>query len=214
MSFLNRLFGVFLLLAFSLQAKLVELIKINPSFKLDVRYATTNNFTGKQVYPTNRCFLQEPAALALDKAQKDLKEQGLGLVVYDAYRRKHVQEIFWGICPDERYVADPAKGSKHNRGCAVDVSLVDLKTGKELAMPSEFDDFSAQASRNYDAMAPETRKNCKLLEDIMTKSGFAAPYSEWWHFDFVGIGAKPGEEVWRQYPVSDIDIEYEIFLPN
>ncbi len=198
--------SIFLILVmFGLQAEFVELIKITPTIQFDVRYATTNNFTGKKVYPSARCFLQEPAALALDQVQQEFEKLGLGLKVFDAYRPLSVQKIFWAICPNENYVADPAKGSRHNRGCAVDLTLIDLKTGKELVMPSAFDEFSDKAGRNYDKMEPDACKNCKLLESIMKKHGFEGLPSEWWHFDFVG--ANPKEEVWKAFPISDVDIE-------
>lgn len=192
--------------ACGLQAKLVELIKINQTFVLDVRYATADNFTGKKVYPSARCFLQEPAALALAKVQDELKKQDLGLKIWDAYRPLSVQKIFWEIYPNENYVADPVKGSRHNRGCAVDLTLVDLKTGKELVMPSNFDDFSEKASRDYEKMDSEARKNCKLLEATMEKHGFKGLSSEWWHFDFVGVGIEVGKEAWKQYSVTDVAI--------
>jgi|GEM_PF-5358063 len=191
-----------LLYIFGINAELVELIKLNKTFVLDVRYATINNFTGKKVYPCNRCFLQEPAALALDKVQQELAAQGLGLKIFDAYRPLSVQKIFWNICPNENYVADPAKGSRHNRGCAVDVTLINSKTGKELEMPSEFDEFSEKAGRNYEKMESTTAKNCRLLQDIMEKHGFKGLPSEWWHFDFVGMDTQ--KEVWKEFPVSDI----------
>ena len=194
-----------LIITFGLSAELVELIKINNTFVLDVRYATTNNFTGKKVYPSARCFLQKPAALALNQAQQELAKQNLGLKIFDAYRPLRVQKIFWEICPNENYVADPAKGSVHNRGCAVDVTLIDLKTKQELVMPSGFDDFSEKAARNYNNMMPEARKNCKMLETAMQKHGFKGSPSEWWHFDYVGF--KSGEKAWKQFPVSDIDSE-------
>ncbi len=205
-----RCLNYFLLLAasiiLSLHAELVELITLNKNFVLDVRYATTNNFTGKKVYPSARCFLQKEAADALNLVQQELEKQELGLKIWDAYRPLSVQKIFWEIYPNENYVADPAKGSRHNRGCAVDVTLVDLKTGEELTMPSAFDDFSEKAHRNYDKMAPEARKNCKLLQDVMEKYGFRGVPTEWWHFDFVGVDTQPGKEVWKNYPVSDIII--------
>jgi zinc D-Ala-D-Ala dipeptidase len=178
-----------------LSARLVELITINARITLDVRYATTNNFTGKVVYPSARCFLQEPAALALADVQVELERQGLGLKVFDGYRPLSVQKIFWNICPDTRYVANPAKGSKHNRGTAVDLTLVDIKTGQELIMPSGYDDFTEKAHRNYATMSSEARKNCKLLEDIMTKYGFVPMATEWWHFDW---------NDWKQYPILDV----------
>lgn len=203
---LKKLCAFFLLAVCWLQADLVELIKINKTFVLDLPYATIHNFTGKKVYPSARCFLQEPAALALDKVQLELKKQNLGLKIWDAYRPLSVQKIFWEICPDDNYVANPAKGSRHNRGCAVDVTLVDLKTEKELVMPSRFDDFSEKASRNYDTMTSEARKNCKLLETTMEKYGFKGLQSEWWHFDFVGVETELGKEAWKQYPVTDVAI--------
>lgn len=203
---LHTIFLAPLIFICSLSAELVELVKINSNFVLDIRYATTNNFTGKKVYPSARCFLQQEAAEALDKVQQELEKQNLGLKIWDAYRPLSVQKIFWEIYPDENYVADPVKGSRHNRGCAVDLTLIDLKTGQELVMPSEFDDFSEKAHRNYDKMEPETAKNCKLLQDIMEKHGFRGLSSEWWHFDFVGIDTAVGQEVWKQYPVSDVAI--------
>jgi D-alanyl-D-alanine dipeptidase len=186
-------------------AELIELTKINKTFVLDVRYATTNNFTGKKVYQSARCFLQKEAANALNDVQQELAQQNLGLKIFDAYRPLSVQKIFWEIYPDENYVADPKKGSRHNRGCAVDLTLIDLKTKEELVMPSGFDDFSKKTTRDYDHMTPEARENCKLLENIMQKHGFRGLPSEWWHFDFVG--SNPNQEAWREYPVSDIAIE-------
>ena len=178
--------------------KLVEIVKINSKIKLDIKYSTTNNFTGKTVYSSNRCFLIKEVAIALNKVEKDLEKQGLGLKVWDGYRPLSVQKIFWSICPNENYVANPAKGSNHNRGTAVDLTLVDLKTGKELVMPSMFDDFSSKASRNYSKMSAVVSKNCRVLESLMVKHGFHAPYSEWWHFDYKN---------WKNYPVLDFDIK-------
>jgi len=192
--------SLFLICTFwlSLSAGLVELIKVIPSIRLDIRYATTNNFTNKVVYPSARCFLQEEAANALAEVQKELSAQGLGLKVFDGYRPLAIQRIFWNICSDERYVANPAKGSKHNRGSAVDLTLIDLKTGNELVMPSGYDDMSEKAHRNYDAMTDEAKKNCKLLEDSMIKHGFIALPTEWWHFDY---------KTWKNNPILDISFE-------
>lgn len=181
-----------------LSARLVEIITINPHIKLDIRYATTNNFTGKIVYPSARCFLQEPAAKALADVQVELEKQGLGLKVFDGYRPLSAQKIFWNICPDTRYVANPAKGSKHNRGTAVDMMLVDVKTGQELVMPSGYDDFTEKSHRTYETMSPEAAKNCKLLEDAMIKHGFIPLATEWWHFDW---------NDWKQYPILDVAFE-------
>ncbi|MFH1254060.1 MAG: D-alanyl-D-alanine dipeptidase [bacterium] len=179
-----------------LHANLIEIKKINPTIKLDIRYATANNFTGKVIYPSAQCFLEKEAALALDAVQKELNAKGYGLKIFDGYRPLSVQKIFWEIYPDEKYVANPAKGSKHNRGTAVDLTLIDIKSGKELKMPSEFDEFSSRANRNYPKMDNATAKhNCKLLESIMEKHGFIGLTSEWWHFDYKN---------WKKYPIQDI----------
>jgi len=173
---------------------LVDITKINPNIKLDIRYATSNNFTGKQVYSKSCCFLRKSTAEKLNRVQKELETMGLGLKVWDGYRPRSVQYKFWELVPDPRYVADPKKGSKHNSGAAVDCTLVD-KNGNELKMPSEFDDFSTKAHRNYARMSPTSAQNCKLLELIMTKHGFSFYHSEWWHFNDVD---------WKRYDFLDI----------
>jgi zinc D-Ala-D-Ala dipeptidase len=182
----------------NVSANMVELVNVIPNITLDIRYATENNFTHKVVYPSARCFLQEEAANDLAKVQEELSKEGLGLKVFDGYRPLSVQRIFWSICSDERYVANPEKGSKHNRGTAVDLTLIDLKTGQELVMPSGYDDFSDKAGRNYDAMSEEAAKNCRKLEDIMVKHNFIALPSEWWHFDYKG---------WEQHAVADVSFD-------
>lgn len=202
MKIFMRLSGLFLIFC-SLHAELVELITVIPGIVLDVRYATTNNFTGKKVYPSARCFLQKPAAMALKKVQADLAKSGAALKIFDAYRPLSVQKIFWSICSDDRYVADPAKGSRHNRGCAVDLTLVDLETGEELIMPSGFDDFSEKAGRDESKMSAEVLKNYQLLDAAMTRYGFIGLASEWWHYDF----DPEHNRSWAEYPVLDIDIE-------
>ena len=190
------------LIAATLQANLVELVKINPSIQLDIRYATTNNFTGKQVYPVAKCYAQDVVAKELDKIQKELAPLGLGLKVFDCFRPFPVQEIFWKICPHDGYVARPdwehGKGSKHNRGTAVDLTLIDLTTGKELAMPSGFDDLTQKANRSYETMSAEAAKNCHLLEDIMKNHGFIPLPTEWWHFDY---------KDWKNYPLMKTTFE-------
>ena len=172
---------------------LVELITIDPTIKLDIRYATKNNFTHQQVYPSARCLLRRAAAESLHVVQSELKKQGLSLKVYDGYRPLSVQKIFWGICPDDRYVANPAKGSRHNRGAAVDLTIIDRK-GRELKMPTPFDDFTEKAGRSYMKLPKEALQNRALLEKVMTKHGFVAMPSEWWHFDFRG---------WDRFPIMD-----------
>jgi len=177
---------------------LVAVTSVNSRIRLDIRYATTNNFTGKQVYPCAKACLHRPTALKLTKAQKKLEEQGLGLKVYDAYRPLSVQKIFWTIMPDERYVADPAKGSRHNRGSAVDVTLVELKSGKELEMPSGYDDFSARAGYTFTNLPPKAISNRTMLRATMTECGFVPFETEWWHFD---------DADWTKYPILDIPLE-------
>ncbi|MBN2267031.1 MAG: M15 family metallopeptidase [Candidatus Babeliaceae bacterium] len=179
-------------------AQLVELISINQTIVLDIRYATKNNFTKKIVYPLALLFLQREVALALDAVQKDLRKLGLGLKIFDGYRPLTIQKMFWKLCPDERYVAHPDKGSNHNRGTAADVSLIDLTTKTELLMPSEFDDFSERACRHYPFTPPPAKHNSRLLEEIMAKHAFIGKPTEWWHFDW---------ENDKQYPILDIPFE-------
>jgi D-alanyl-D-alanine dipeptidase len=172
---------------------LVELITIDSTIKLDIRYATKNNFTHQQVYASARCLLRRAAAESLHVVQRELQKQGLSLKVYDGYRPLSVQKKFWEICPDDRYVANPAKGSRHNRGAAVDLTIVDHK-GRELEMPTPFDDFTEKAGRAYMKLPKKALQNRALLERVMTKHGFVAMPSEWWHFDFRG---------WDRFPIMD-----------
>jgi len=205
MQFLARSLSI---VSFSLAASLhmqashdlVNIQKINPTIRLDILYATTNNFTHKKVYPSAHCFLRRSVAKNLDLVQKELQKQGLGLKIFDGYRPLSVQKKFWAICPDSRYVLNPNKpgGSRHNRGIAVDVTLIDLKTGKELEMPSGYDDFSSNAHRDYKAIEkrnPIAAKNCKLLETVMHKHGFRGIKTEWWHFDFKSLESSPALDV-------------------
>lgn len=181
-------------------AQLVELIGINPTIKLDVRYATTNNFTNIVLYPSSRVYVHKDIAHALDAVQKELLPMNLSLKIYDGYRPHSVQKHLWATVPDETYVANPyTTGSRHSRGSAVDCTLVDLTTNEELPMPSAFDDFTIKAFRNYAAMNNSTeQRNCKLLELIMVKYGFRPNPREWWHFDFIGG---------HTYPLLDISFE-------
>lgn len=167
-----------------------------PTLKLDIRYATTNNFTHQRVYDVADCYLRPATAKKLAEVQADLKRQGLGLMVYDCYRPLSVQKKFWAIVPDERYVANPAQGSRHNRGAAVDLTLVDKK-GRALEMPTEFDDFSERAHRDYLGLSKRQKKNRKSLEDAMQRHGFMGLPTEWWHFD---------DADWKQYPVMDAPV--------
>ena len=173
----------------------VELTKLIPGLVLDIRYATTNNFTGQKVYPDARCFLRRATAGKLKRVQKELASQGLGLKIFDGFRPLAVQRRFWEIMPDERYVANPAKGSRHNRGAAVDLTLIRLSDGRELPMPTPFDDFSERAGRDYPDLPAEVIRNRDLLRRVMEKHGFIALPTEWWHFDDVD---------WRNYPIADL----------
>ncbi len=176
---------------------LVELQRFDPRIKLDLRYATSNNFLGRPVYPEARCFVRLNVARQLKAVQDQLEERGVGLVVFDGYRPVAVQRAMWRIMPDPDYVADPAKGSRHNRGAAVDVALVDLD-GKPLPMPTEFDDFTPAAHRDAVVKDPAARANRKLLTGVMQANGFVGLRTEWWHFDI---------ENWRDYPIIQDDAE-------
>jgi zinc D-Ala-D-Ala dipeptidase len=183
-----------------LKPDLVELVTLDATIKLDIRYATTNNFLGTPVYTEARAFLQRPAAEALLRAHRELKAQGYGLVIHDGYRPWYVTKIFWDAVPvDKRiFVADPASGSKHNRGCAVDLSLYDLKTGKEVDMPSGYDEMTERAYADYPGGTGEERARRQLLRQAMEKQGFAVIAKEWWHFDY---------KDWTQYPILNVKFE-------
>ncbi|MGA8502604.1 MAG: M15 family metallopeptidase [Candidatus Sulfotelmatobacter sp.] len=183
-----------------LKPDLVELVKLDPTIKLDIRYATTNNFLGTPVYTQARAFLQRPAAAALLRAHRELQAQGYGLIIHDGYRPWYVTKIFWDATPADKkiFVADPAAGSKHNRGCAVDLSLYELKTGKEVKMPSGYDEMSDRAFADYAGGTPEERARRALLRQAMEKQGFTVYPQEWWHFDYRG---------WRQYPILNVKFE-------
>lgn len=184
-------------------AGLVDVTTVAPDVKLDIRYATPDNFTHVTVYPAARCFLRADVAARLARVQAELKKQGLGLKVYDCYRPFSIQKKFWALVPNEDWVAKPvekdgkpASGSKHNRGAAVDLTLVDA-SGKELPMPSGFDDFSEKARRDYTGGDPAARANSKRLEAAMQKAGFEPLPTEWWHFDGPG---------WQGYELLDAPI--------
>jgi len=180
------------------QVKLVDLKKLDPSIVVELVYATKDNFTGQAVYPSgSRAYLREEVAEKLLRVQKKLKKIGLGLKVWDAYRPLSVQYKFWEIYPVPGFVADPKVGSNHNRGAAVDVTLIDSK-GKELPMPTKFDEFSEKAGRDYYDLPAEVIKNRQILEDYMVNEGFVPLRTEWWHFDYENVKA---------YPVLDIPID-------
>jgi len=183
--------------------QLVDVTTLDPTIRLDLRYARADNFTGVAVYPTARCLLRRDAAERLARVQRALQADGLGLLVWDCYRPFSVQERFWALVPDERYVARPvrtdgrpASGSKHNRGAAVDVTLLDA-AGHTLEMPTSFDDFSARAHRGAPA-SPAARANAARLEAAMAAEGFVPLATEWWHFDAPG---------WQSDELLDVPLE-------
>ena len=178
--------------------RLLELIKLDPAIRLDMRYATSNNFTGRVLYDEARAFLAAPAALAVVRASKMAQSDGFGLTIYDAYRPWRITKKLWDatpVGPKKEYVANPKRGSKHNRGCAVDLTLHDLQTGKLVEMPSEFDDFSEKAHRDYMGASAAAIANRARLARYLEAEGFVGLSNEWWHFDFTG---------WEQFPVMDI----------
>ena len=180
------------------QPDLVELNRFDPRLIMDIRYATPDNFARRQVYPSARAFLQRPAAEALKRAHDVLQAQGYGMIIYDGYRPWSVTKIFWDITPQSQkdFVADPARGSKHNRGCAVDLSLYDLKTSRPVEMPTDFDEFTERAYPTYSGGTEASRRHRQILRQAMESAGFKNYEYEWWHFDF------PGYEKYRIMNVS------------
>jgi D-alanyl-D-alanine dipeptidase len=174
-----------LILSPALFATLVDIQSFIPQIQVDLKYATPDNFTGQVVYDFNECLVLKEVAMNLCQVQEELEAQGLGLKIWDGYRPVAAQWKFWELVPDERYVSDPRKGGRHTRGTAVDITLI-TKEGKELLMPSAFDDFSEKAHRNYMDTSDEAIRNRELLEQVMEKHGFIGFPCEWWHFDLVG----------------------------
>ncbi len=184
-----------------LRAGLIELTHLDPTIRLDIRYATTNNFTGWILYSQPRAFLVPPAAQALLKAHKAAQTVGFGLTIYDAYRPWRVTKKLWDATPpgpQRNYVANPKRGSKHNRGCAVDLTLHRLADGDAVAMPSGYDEFTLRAHRNFADAPADALKHRGLLERVMHDAGFRGASNEWWHFDFTG---------WQDYPLLDVPFE-------
>lgn len=176
---------------------LVKVRDIDPTILVDLRYASENNFTEQQLYPFELCLLRKSTAKKLAAVQAEVMEDGYRLKVWDAYRPLGVQEKLWEVVSDPIYVADPAVGSNHNRGAAVDVTLVD-ENGEELIMPTGFDDFSEKASRNYPNIPEEAEKNMNYLTAAMVRNGFTPIQSEWWHFNDENI---------QEYDLLDLSFE-------
>jgi D-alanyl-D-alanine dipeptidase len=179
------------------QPDLVELIKLDPTILLDVRYATTNNLFGTVFYSEPRAFLQRPAAESLVRVNRKLKPLGYGLLVHDAYRPWYVTKVFWDATPADKklFVADPSQGSRHNRGCAVDITLYDLKTKQPIEMVSTYDETTDRAYPDYPGGTSLQRWHRDLLRTAMEAEGFKVYPAEWWHFDF---------NDWQKYPILNV----------
>ncbi len=182
------------------QPDLVELAKLDPTIKLDIRYASTNNFLGTVFYSEPRAFMQRPAAEAVVRVNRKLKELGYGLLIHDAYRPWYVTKVFWDATPDDKkiFVADPSKGSRHNRGAAVDLTLYDLKTGRPVEMVGTYDETTDRSYPDYPGGTSLQRWHRRLLRDAMESEGFAVYEAEWWHFDY---------QDWRKYPITNVPFD-------
>lgn len=180
--------------------ELVEVIKLDPTIKLDIRYATSNNFMGAPFYSSPHAFLQKPAAEALVRVHRKLKKIGYGILIFDAYRPWHVTKMFYMATPSNQkhFVANPKNGSRHNRGCAVDVTLYDLKTGKPVEMTGGFDEFSQRSYSNHPGGTSLQRCHRDLLKKVMKSEGFSVYKYEWWHFDY---------KDWKKYPIMNMKFE-------
>jgi len=179
------------------KSDLVELIKLDSTFKLDIRYATANNFVGKPVYKEARAFLQRPAAEALVAVNKEFKPLGYKLLIFDGYRPWRITKLFWDVTPQDKkkFVANPKNGSRHNRGCAIDLSLYNIATGKEVKMTGEYDEMTERSYPNYKGGTAEQRQMRDLLQSKMEAHGFTVYEYEWWHFDY---------KDWHKYHIEDI----------
>jgi D-alanyl-D-alanine dipeptidase len=176
---------------------IVYLGSVDSTIVMDVKYATTNNFVGKVLYPTDKVYMRKIVAEKLSEANNYLKQNhNLSIKIFDGYRPLSVQKLMWEILPDPRYVADPSKGSRHNRGAAVDITLIDER-GNELEMGTPYDDFTEKAHYDYEDLSDEVKANRKLLRDVMIKFGFEPLETEWWHFDFKG---------WEKFSILDYEI--------
>jgi D-alanyl-D-alanine dipeptidase len=180
--------------------ELVELTKVDPEFHLDIRYANSNNFLSTPVYSQARAFMQKPAAEALERVAQKLKPMGYGLLIHDAYRPWYVTKIFWDATPVEGhiFVADPQKGSKHNRGCAVDLTMYDLTSGTAVEMPGLYDEMSERSFPDFPGGTWRQRWQRDVLRKAMESEGFTVDEHEWWHFDF---------KDWKRYPILNVGFE-------
>jgi len=181
-------------------SKLVDLVEVSDSIEFEIRYATNNNFLGEPVYEEARAFLEASAANALKRVSRKVLTKGYGLLVYDAYRPWFVTKIFWDATPKEQreFVSDPAKGSIHNRGCAVDLTLYDRKTGAAVAMPSGYDEMTPRAYADYDGASADEKEHRAILREAMESEGFIQRPNEWWHYDY---------KDWQKYAIANLPFE-------
>jgi D-alanyl-D-alanine dipeptidase len=183
-----------------LPADLVEVRSLDRTIRLDIRYATVNNFLSTPVYREARAYLQRPAAEAVVRAHRALRKEGYGLLIHDGYRPWRVTWVFWEATPADKkvFVADPKEGSRHNRGCAVDLTLYALKTGRAVEMPSLYDEMSERSYADYAGGTAEQRRLRDLLRRAMEREGFTVYPQEWWHFDY---------QDWKRYRIGNISFE-------
>ena len=178
--------------------ELIDLEKFIPGIVIDIKYATPDNFTKKVLYPKSKAFVRLPVAKALLKIQNELKLKGLELKIFDGYRPYDITVFMWGATELKKYVANPREGSRHNRGCAVDLTIIDSKTRLELEMPTLYDDFTLKAHHNYKKLSKTAIKNRALLKNLMVRNGFKIMAAEWWHYDFNG---------WKNYELMNISFD-------
>jgi CubicO group peptidase (beta-lactamase class C family)/D-alanyl-D-alanine dipeptidase len=179
---------------------LVDLTELDPTIRLDIRYAGTNNFMGAVFYDEPRAFMQRPAAEAVVRASAALRQRGYGLLIHDAYRPWYVTKMFWDATPEDQklFVADPQQGSRHNRGCAVDLTLYDLATGETVNMVGGYDEFTERSYADYPGGTTRQRWLRELLREAMEDEGFDVYPFEWWHFDY---------QAWQQYPILNLTFD-------
>lgn len=186
-------------------ADLVMLTDLDSTLRLDIRYATSNNFLSTPLYSQGRAFLQRPAAEAVVRIHQRLAADGYGLLIFDAYRPWYITKVFWDATPVEQrdFVADPSQGSRHNRGCAVDLTLFDRSTGEPVSMPSGYDEFTERAHSEYTGGTDEQRRLRELLRAAMEAEGFTVYPQEWWHYDCQG---------WERFAIQNARFE-DLRLP-
>jgi len=181
------------------EKQLVDIKAAIPDITLDIRYASSNNFMKRVMYPEARAFARKPVVEQLKNIQKELRKKGYGLKIYDAYRPYAITVAFYQQASDKNFVASPAKGSKHNRGCAIDLTLINYETKEEIPMPTPYDSFEAAAAANYQNLPAAVLKNRDFLIKTMESHGFKVLHNEWWHYDFIG---------WQNYELMDIPFKH------